>query len=160
GANLQSNIEITKEMNEKIYIIPPNRTRYLSEITENNRNYDKWVVSQAKVAQKLYSIYQTALTFSSNTEIELSSLDAIWDELAPSTNQNSEDVFKILKAQFEKLLLELDPKNKKLIEEIEQKFQQYKNEFYIFKVRNKELKIATHYESLSHTQVPKISTPK
>ena len=160
GANLHSKIEITKEMSEKIYIIPPNRTRYLSEITENNRNYDKWVVNQAKVAQKLYSIYQTALTFSISHETKFNTLTTIWDEITPSPNQDSDDLFKILKAQFDKLMLDLDPKNKKIIEELEQKFQLYKDEFYIFKVRNKELKIATHYESLSHTQVPKISTPK
>jgi methylmalonyl-CoA mutase len=70
------------------------------------------------------------------------------------------DAMKVIKAQIDKLLLELDPKNKKLIEGFEAKFQQYKNEHYIFKVRDKELKIATHYESLSHTQVPKVSTPK
>jgi methylmalonyl-CoA mutase len=67
---------------------------------------------------------------------------------------------KVIMAHFDKLLLDLDPKNKKIIEGFEVKFQQYKNEHYIFKVRYKELKIATHYESLSHTQIPKVSTPK
>jgi methylmalonyl-CoA mutase len=38
GAELQTNISVSGEMSEKIYIIPPNRTRYLSEIAENNRN--------------------------------------------------------------------------------------------------------------------------
>ena len=32
GADLKSNFEITKEMSEKIFVIPPSRTRYLSEI--------------------------------------------------------------------------------------------------------------------------------
>ena len=27
-------------MSEKIFVIPPSRVRYLSEISENNRNYD------------------------------------------------------------------------------------------------------------------------
>jgi isobutyryl-CoA mutase len=40
GAPLHSNYKVTREMSEKIYVIPPNRTRYLSEITENNRNYN------------------------------------------------------------------------------------------------------------------------
>jgi methylmalonyl-CoA mutase len=43
-------------MSEKIYIIPPHRTRYLAEIAENNRNYDKWTNEQKEIAQKLYSI--------------------------------------------------------------------------------------------------------
>ena len=37
GADLQSTFQITREMSEKIFVIPPHRTRYLSEIAENNR---------------------------------------------------------------------------------------------------------------------------
>ena len=33
GANLKSTFEITEEMSEKIFVIPPDRTRYLSEIS-------------------------------------------------------------------------------------------------------------------------------
>lgn len=46
GAKLNSTFVITKEMSEKIYIIPPARTRYLSEITENNRGYDKKLLNK------------------------------------------------------------------------------------------------------------------
>ena len=35
------------------------RTRYLSEIAENNRAYDKTANEQVEVAQKLYGIYKT-----------------------------------------------------------------------------------------------------
>ncbi|MDA0930784.1 MAG: cobalamin-dependent protein, partial [Bacteroidetes bacterium] len=42
GAKLNSSLEISREMSEKIYIIPPHRTRYLSEISENNRQYNRW----------------------------------------------------------------------------------------------------------------------
>lgn len=67
---------------------------------------------------------------------------------------------KVLESEYQKRLLELDPKNLQLIEEWPKKVQQYKNDFYIYKVRGKEIKIATHYESLSHTLIPKISTPR
>ena len=59
GADLKSTFEITREMSEKIYVIPPHRTRYLSEISENNRKYDETVLTQVEVAQKLYGIYKT-----------------------------------------------------------------------------------------------------
>jgi methylmalonyl-CoA mutase len=38
-------------MSEKIFVIPPHRTRYLSEIAESNRKYDVSAVSQEQVAQ-------------------------------------------------------------------------------------------------------------
>src|SRR5690606_11362645 len=62
GADLKTNFEITKEMSEKIFVIPPSRTRYLSEIAENNRGYDAKVLTQKEVAQKLYGFYKTIET--------------------------------------------------------------------------------------------------
>ena len=59
GVDLQSNMKITQEMSEKIFVIPPARVRYLSEIAESNRGYDKKVDEQVLVAQKLYGILQT-----------------------------------------------------------------------------------------------------
>lgn len=140
GAKLNSTFVITKEMSEKIYIIPPARNRYLSEITENNRGYDKKVIEQASIAQNLYAI---------KTSIDILKL-----------KKDGMQILKVLESEYQKLLLELDPKNLQLLEEWPKKVQQYKNDFYIYKVRDKEIKIATHYESLSHTLIPKISTPR
>ena len=54
ATNLKSSYKISEEMSEKIFVIPPSRVRYLSEISENNRNYDAKVIEQVAVAQKLY----------------------------------------------------------------------------------------------------------
>ncbi len=53
---LKSDFAITDEMSEKIFIIPPKRTRYLAEIADNNRQYSASAKAQAKIAQELYSI--------------------------------------------------------------------------------------------------------
>ncbi len=140
--NLASNFHITEEMSEKIYIIPPSKTRYLSEISENNRSYDKKAEQQAEVAQKLYGIQKTIETISA------------------STMDDKDRLIKGLQEAYEKTKLDLDPRNMLVIENWEAKKKLFSNEFYEFKVRDKVLKIATHYESLSHTQVPKIASPK
>jgi methylmalonyl-CoA mutase len=140
--NLHSNFKITEEMSEKIYIIPPAKTRYLSEISENNRSYDKRASQQSEVAQKLYGIQK--------------SIEAI----SESTMDDKDLLIKGLKEAFEKTKLDLDPRNLLVIENWESKKKRFSNEFYEFKVRDKVLKIATHYESLSHTQIPKIASPK
>lgn len=142
GAKLESTFQISKEMSEKVYIIPPARTRYLSEISENNRAYDRRLQDQSAIAQKLYAIHTTISTLRSEQK-----------------DLNSE-LLKLLQNQYDQLLLELDPKNMKMIESFSAKAQQYKEEYYIFKVRDKEVKIKTHYESLSHTMVPKVSSPR
>ena len=135
-ADLHSTFEITDEMSEKIFVIPPNRTRYLSEIAESNRGYDKWANEQAEVADKLYSIQRTIETIS------------------------DEEIKKVLQAEFDRVKLDLDPRNWLIIEGWPEQAQRYKDEFYVFQVRNKEIKIKTHSESLSHLQIPKVSTPK
>jgi methylmalonyl-CoA mutase len=138
GSVLKSSYAVTREMSEKIYVIPPNRTRYLSEITENNRNYNAWVEKQSQVAEKLYAMRTT--------------IDSLSKTLAP-------DILKVLEAEFDRVKLDLDPKNWKLIEEWPSKRQAYKQEHYVFKVRDKEIKVKTHTESLSHSQIPKVVTP-
>jgi methylmalonyl-CoA mutase len=138
AAPLKSSYTVTREMSEKIYVIPPNRTRYLSEITENNRSYNAWVEKQAEVAEKLYAIQTTMDGFSGSANT---------------------DIVKVLQAEFDRVKLNIDPKNWKLIEEWPAKRSAYKSEFYIFKVRDKEIKVKTHTESLSHSQIPKVVTP-
>jgi methylmalonyl-CoA mutase len=140
--DLKSTFQITDEMSEKIYIIPPNRTRYLSEISEASRNYDKVVVTQSLIANKLQGIRSTIETLKS------SKLD------------DKDRIIKALEEQSEIIRLDLDPRNLKTLETFDQKKKLYLDEFYIFKVRDKEVKIKTHYESLSHSQIPKVSVPK
>ncbi len=143
NAPLHSNYAVTDEMSEKIYIIPPARTRYLSEISENNRHYDKWAKQQSDVAQKLYGINKTIETIKAIGDIEdKNNLISKLQQVATTTE------------------LDLDPKNKLVISNWAEKKAQYTGEYYKYKVRDKELKIKTHTESLSHTQISKIAVPK
>ncbi|MBL7999742.1 MAG: hypothetical protein JNL32_14045, partial [Candidatus Kapabacteria bacterium] len=56
GLNWESKYSKTAELSQKIYIIPPERTRYLSEIVEENKRYDKTVDEQSKIARSLYQL--------------------------------------------------------------------------------------------------------
>ncbi|MFL9844386.1 methylmalonyl-CoA mutase family protein [Flavobacterium rhizosphaerae] len=156
GANLTSTFEITREMSEKIYVIPPKRTRYLSEIAENNRNYDAMAASQQEVAQKLYGIYKTIESVA-GTQPELTKFGLDSDKL---NAKGSEDFLKMLIAEFDRVKMDLDPYNWEVITTWDDKVNKYKNPVYTFKVRDKEISIKTHTESLSHTQIPKVALPK
>ena len=138
GADLNSKFTITKEMSEKIFVIPPARTRYLSEISENIRKYNEWVNNQAEIAEKLYAIHKTIETL----------------------NKENDSIKKVLNAEFDRIKLDLDPHNWQIIEQWPRKVKLYKDEFYSFKVRDKELKVKTYTESLSHSKIPKVALPK
>ena len=165
---LKSDFMSSEEMSEKIYIIPPNRTRYLSEIAENNRAYDKKADEQAEVAQKLYGLYQAVLTFGGPDLLKNppspSGHSLQEGDMSPSgggTRSGGEDAtVHSLIQKFEELKKDLDPHNWDIIKHWEEKVKQYRDDVYTFTVRDKKIEIKTHTESLSHTQVPKVSLPR
>jgi isobutyryl-CoA mutase len=162
NSELKSTFEITKEMSEKIFVIPPHRTRYLSEIAENNRSYDEIALSQQKVAQKLYGIFKTIESVSGKVpQINKAGIDD--SSVLPSAVEAHDEnriFLNLLLNQFDKVKMDLDPYNWEIILNWDEKVAKYKNPVYSFKVRDKEIKIATHSESLSHLQIPKIALPK
>ncbi|MEN9994438.1 MAG: hypothetical protein RL762_1095 [Bacteroidota bacterium] len=141
GGNLKSTFAITREMSQKIYVIPPERTRYLSEISESNRAYDNWVEAQVNVATKLHG------------------LQVSMDTLKASNLEDKDRLVKGLQEAFEQEKLNFDPKNWEILQNWDAKKQAFKNPEYQFKVRDKILTIQTHTESLSHLQIPKVATP-
>ena len=157
-SDLKSTFEITREMSEKIFVIPPSRTRYLSEIAENNRGYDETAATQQDVAQKLYGIFKTIETVDGKTpEINKAGIEET--SVATSDTEKSQFLNLLLK-EFDRVKMNLDPYNWEIILTWDEKVNKYKNPVYSFKVRDKEIKIQTHTESLSHTQIPKVALPK
>jgi methylmalonyl-CoA mutase len=126
----------------KSSVIPGNRIRYLSEISESNRGYDAWVEKQTTTAQKLYGIHK-AIETAKETDSDVSA-----------------DLVTQLETLYTHVELDLDPKNKVLLEQWASKVQRYKDPEFKFKVRDKELSIETHSKSLSGSAIPKISMPK
>jgi len=165
-ADLKSTFIISNEMSEKIFVIPPARTRYLSEIAENNRAYDKKENEQVEIAQKLYGIYKTICSVANVTSsaVEMSLFGKLGlneDEiLRQAQNDIDKSFLNLLIKEFDRVKLALDNYNWEVILGWEEKVNQYKNPIYSFKVRNKEIKIETHTESLSHSQIPKVALPK
>ncbi len=157
GADLKSNFKITREMSEKIYVIPPHRTRYLSEIAENNRKYDEIAKTQVEVAQKLFGIFKT-LESVTNAKIEISKFGLEIPIL--KANDEQELFTKMLIAEFDRVKMNLDAYNWEIILNWNEKVNKYKNPIYSFKVRDKVLEIKTQTTSLSNLQIPKVALPK
>ncbi|MGV3504883.1 MAG: methylmalonyl-CoA mutase family protein [Adhaeribacter sp.] len=142
GTGFDSHFAASEEISEKIYIIPPSRNRYLSEIAESNRQYDRWVSQQARVAQQLYGLRQSQQALASLPGADRSQLLRQLDEA------------------YAELELQLDGANRKLLEAWPEKVASYKAEDFVFKVRDKELRIKTHSKSLSQLDIPKIALPR
>jgi len=139
GTDFISTTPLIAELPDKIYIIPPQRVRYLAEIAETVRTYNSYTENQAETAQKLYAIKQT-----------ISALEG----------RVGADYLAKLQELYEDTEKELDTSNKNIIENWDKKVKAYKDEYFVFKVRDKEIKIKTHTKTLSHLDIPKISLPK
>ena len=136
---LQSGHPLVAGNSEKIYIIPPARVRYLSEISENNRKYDAWVEKQVNIARRLFG-YQTTL-----------------DSFKPGKD---DALIAHLSTLLTELKKDLDGECLRILEGWEKKKKSYAAGEYIYLVRGKEIKVETHSESLSHLKIPKVCLPK
>ena len=135
--NFKSSFLSEKELSEKIFIIPPNRIRYLSEISENNRLFDKNINNQVEIADRLYALNKALVEFKDDAKVK------------------SE-----LENKIKAIALDFEPRNQKIINEWEELCNSYSKDFFIFNVRGKEIKIATSSNSLSHSKIPKVVLPK
>ena len=158
SSDLGSNYRITDEMEEQVYVIPPARTRYLSEISENNRAYDKHAQKQSDLAQQLYGMYLT-LEHLSGGQISVNKKGL---QLAPGTQlrETQKELYSHLAEEFESLRLGLDPDSWEVILNRSGTKDRYASEDYKFEVRGKEIVIQTHTNSLSGSSIPKVALPR
>jgi len=89
-------------MSEKIFVIPPARTRYLSEISESNRSYDDKANSQVEVAQKLYGIFKTLESVTeSKLQLDKNGIDEA--QLKETLTEDNETLVELLKKEFDRV---------------------------------------------------------
>ena len=117
------------EMAEKVYIIPPKRTRYLSEIADTIRTYNQWVDAQCETAQNLFAIKKTIQTLE-------------------KSGGDSKQVIDTLQKTLANVALDLDGRNKAVLDSWETKKTRYKEPQFRFIVRDREFAIDTHHETL------------
>lgn len=123
-----------RDTSTKTMIIPPSRVRYLSEIAENNRNYDQWVKEQAEIATQLYQVEGTLKALGS----------------APESLTH-------LKASLES---RLHPDCRRLVEGWPLLKKQYESDFFEYKVRDQVIRQPLTTTSLSGTRIPKVVLPR
>jgi isobutyryl-CoA mutase len=133
----------TKHSTSKTIIIPPDRTRYLSEITDTVRAYHARTERQAEAVRRVWHLEETAQALSAvETDDEPTELIArLKKEIAKSEEQLERETLRTLK-QWEEIKAA------------------YTKDELVYNVRNKEIRIPLFTESLSHQKIPKISLPK
>jgi len=148
--SIKQNNQATQEESEKIYIIPPDRIRYLAEIVESSNVYKQWVNEQCKIAQQLYGLSVTQ---------QLAG-ESLTPALSKGEGGGTHALESALREIQEHLEGHLHPECKRLLKQWPETVKQYTAEDFIYKVRNKEIRQPLYYTSLSQLKIPKIALPK
>ncbi len=135
GAPLESTIDLPFGESEKIYIIPPSRVRYLAEISENNRDYDKKSEHQSRLARNAWSLRNAAHLV------------------------EGQEVKSAIDQAYQKTWEDITGENKRILESWEEKKKKYASDEFVYKVRDKDVRVVPFTKSLSHTRIPKVCLP-
>ena len=150
---------------EKMYIIPPARTRYLSEISETLRAYDARVAQQADVAERLYALCLSIGTLAgmpTEQALQLAGPEGLSADALAGTGADPETarLLEGLLSAFETGRKNLDPHHWDLLLAWPSLKERYQAPVFTYKVRGREVEATTHTESLSHLQIPRVVLPR
>ncbi len=125
----------SKYTTQSMQLIPPKRIRYLSEISDCIREYNKEVTNKANLADTIYALEKTIIYI------------------------DDESVCKRVKIKIEELSCQLGQDNLDLLRSYHKLRDQYRDDFFIYKVRKKDIQVQNFYKSLSGLKIPVIAVP-
>jgi methylmalonyl-CoA mutase len=128
-----------KDTVSKAMIIPPARVRYLSEISDEIKDYNQLVNEQASIATKLYQLHGA---------------------LEILKEKNDASIISAIETQINFYTERLTPVSKKLIQHWPEKLKAYQQDFYEYNVRDKVIRQPMFCNSLSGTKISKVILPK
>jgi isobutyryl-CoA mutase len=120
-------------------IIAPQRVRYLAEIVENARTYQRFVEEQSTLARQLFQLEGT-----------LKLLEA----------EGASDLTRELDMRRTEMQGRLHHESRRLLEQWPQVVARYRQEKYQYQVRDKVLEQDLYVETLSRLKVPKVALPR
>ncbi|MFH1985818.1 MAG: fused isobutyryl-CoA mutase/GTPase IcmF [Pseudomonadota bacterium] len=132
-----------KSSTSKTIIIPPERTRYLSEISETIRGYHSATEAQAQRLRHHWHLTSTCAA------LEAGDLDGDTPALLAR-----------LKAAVAETEKGIDPRARQLTDQWAAVRQAYSGDELVYHVRGKEIRVPLLTESLSRQKIPKIALPK
>ncbi|MDX9759482.1 MAG: methylmalonyl-CoA mutase family protein [Bacteroidota bacterium] len=145
---------------DKAAVIPPERARYLSEISDAVQAYKKWVEEQADFARKwgeLEGARASLVESSERKELHISGEGGL---VEIGSTEVREELLTLLAAQAEYFRAKVAPENRALLEKWDDARAAYAQDTLTTRIRDREIVTQQYYTTLSGTRVPKVSMPK
>ncbi|HMQ22340.1 MAG TPA: methylmalonyl-CoA mutase family protein, partial [Planctomycetota bacterium] len=122
---------------DKVFVVPPQRSRYLAEIAEDNRRHRAWTEEQAQVAGDIQKL-----------DAAIAALEA--------RGKTSADLVELRDEAARKL----DGQNAKLLADWDEVMARYRAPEARYEVRGREIRVPNYVESLSKLGIPKVAMPR
>ncbi len=132
-----------KTSSSKTIIIPPDRTRYLSEIADTVRNYHVETADHADKIRKAWHLAES---------VDMAAQAAEEKDAGAATAQ-----LKVMLAEAES---KLPVETRQLLEQWEEVRTDYSQDELVYEIRGREIRLPLYHESLAHTKIPKIVLPR
>ena len=133
----------TKTSSSKTIIIPPERTRYLSEIADATRDYHQHTKKQSETLRNFWHLKEAA-----------GHIDEKF------SGKGFSEVLSKLKKEVQDAKAALDQETHRLLDEWQELKKTYTKDELVYHVRDKEIRVPLYSESLAHSRIPKIALPK
>ena len=145
GVVFESNLPrpASKTSSSKTIIIPPERTRYLSEIADTIRAYHEETFQQADAVRQVWHLEEVARKIGDG-----------------GTRIGSDELLSRLKEEAEKARKAISGETQDCLREWEEIKNTYGKNELIYEVRGREIRVPLHTISLSHQKIPKICIPR
>ncbi len=156
-------------------LIPGNRTRYLSEISEQGRAINRTIAHQAEQADLAQSYWQALQAIGDAAlprALSLYPTDAIIGRALARHDDSANDdggsrptlqidrSMLILRQRYQESVKALSAEALNLLREWPQRMKSVTDEFNEYRVRDKVIRVENYRESLSQQKIPKIAAPK
>ncbi len=149
----------TRHSTHQVPIVPPNRVRYLAEISETVRGYKRNALKQARLAREVQQLQASKEMLKMGDSHEHGAVRQLNMESGGKA-MDSLVVAEALDRLAEQRAASLDKRSKKLLEMWPQMQQAYAGDEYVVKIRGRELRTALTHTSLSGSKIRKVALPK
>ncbi|MCZ7555243.1 MAG: methylmalonyl-CoA mutase family protein [Bacteroidia bacterium] len=159
GSTWESALGMEQRLPDKAAIIPPERSRYLSEISDTVQQYKRWVAEQADFArqwQQLEGAHAALLAAGARREVQISGEEGL---VEIGSREQRQDLLDILQAQISYFRTRVSPENRDLLEKWGAAREAYRRDTLTTRVRDREIVTELFHTTLSGTRIPKVSLP-
>ncbi|MCX5881825.1 MAG: methylmalonyl-CoA mutase family protein, partial [Deltaproteobacteria bacterium] len=132
----------TRTSTSKTIIIPPERTRYLAEISDTVRKYHQKTETQAQAIRTAWHLEEAIKSVEQNLSSDMSAL-----------------LFQ-LKDETSRAKKQVEAESRAILKEWDDIKAAYTQDTLTYEVRGCDIKVSLYTESLSHKKIPKISIPR